>query len=116
MATLTRHHQKRLREMYRSAGWPCLDGIEIDLLAAGLLERVTDRCDGGAITERLRLTNAGIRYLADTTDQHRRQRSAHEELVAEVAKWMQREGRIAWQGLQLRARVSVETEPSILAA
>lgn len=40
MTQLSRSHEQRLRSMYRSAGWPCLDAIEIDLFAAGLLERV----------------------------------------------------------------------------
>ena len=31
-AALTRHHQRRLREVYRSAGWPCHDNLELDLL------------------------------------------------------------------------------------
>lgn len=35
---LGRAHAKRLREVYRSAGWPCQDLLEIELLAAGLLE------------------------------------------------------------------------------
>lgn len=35
---LKKVHTRRLREMYRSAGWPCLDVVEIELLAAGLLE------------------------------------------------------------------------------
>ena len=35
---LGRAHARRLREVYRSAGWPCLDTLEIELLAAGLLE------------------------------------------------------------------------------
>jgi hypothetical protein len=39
---LKRAHARRLRELYRSAGWPYQDVIEIELLAAGLLERVTD--------------------------------------------------------------------------
>ena len=37
---LGRLHARRLREVYRSAGWPCCDAIEVELLAAGLLERV----------------------------------------------------------------------------
>ncbi|WP_373684581.1 hypothetical protein [Ramlibacter montanisoli] len=37
---LTRAHGRRLRDIYRSAGWPCQDALEIDLLAAGMLERV----------------------------------------------------------------------------
>ena len=35
---LTRAHARRLRDIYRSAGWPCQDALEIDLLAAGLLD------------------------------------------------------------------------------
>lgn len=38
--SITALHRRRLREVYRSAGWPCLDALEIELLAAGLLERV----------------------------------------------------------------------------
>ena len=38
-AALTRAHGRRLRDIYRSAGWPSQDPLEIDLLAAGLLER-----------------------------------------------------------------------------
>ena len=49
-------HQRRLREIWRSAGWPCQDLIEAELLAAGLLERV--RHGGGR--ETLRVTDAGV--------------------------------------------------------
>ena len=35
--TLSRVHRTRLMQIWRSAGWPCRDGIEIDLLAAQLL-------------------------------------------------------------------------------
>jgi hypothetical protein len=28
-------HARRLREVYRSAGWPCQDLVEVELLAAG---------------------------------------------------------------------------------
>ena len=43
-------HSRRLREIWRSAGWPCQDLIEVELLAAGLAgagapaERDTRRC------------------------------------------------------------------------
>ena len=39
---LTAQHRRRLREVWRSAGWPCQDLLEVELLAAGLLERVRD--------------------------------------------------------------------------
>ncbi|MEZ5703405.1 MAG: hypothetical protein R3E42_17830 [Burkholderiaceae bacterium] len=37
---LTRQHHRRLRDLYRSAGWPCQDMLEVELLAAGQIERV----------------------------------------------------------------------------
>ena len=37
---LTRNHARRLREVYRSAGWPYQDTLEVELLTAGLLCRV----------------------------------------------------------------------------
>jgi hypothetical protein len=91
--------QRRLREVWRSAGWPCHDMVEVELLAAGLLERRSDR-DG---RETLRVTDAGVAALAATLQHHRRARDAHEALVARVALEMQRAGRIVWRGLSLRA-------------
>ena len=54
--TPTRAQVRRLREVYRSAGWPCQDTMELELLAAGWLCRERD-ADG---RERLRLTDAGV--------------------------------------------------------
>jgi len=99
--TLKRIHTKRLREVYRSAGWPYQDVVEIDLLAAGLLERVTTET-GHAL---VRLSDAGIQHLASATQGNRQARSAHETLVDKVVEAMLREGRIAWTGLGLRAKV-----------
>jgi len=101
----TRHHARRLREMYRSAGWPCCDGIEVELLAAGLLERVT----WPQGHETLRVTDAGIARIADTLGTNRAAMTAHEALVEQVAREMTRAGRIAWRGLMLRARVGAAT-------
>lgn len=97
---LSRPHDIRLRQMYRSAGWPCLDTVEIELLAAGLLER---RCDALG-REHLRVTDAGIARLAAALDRNRAAYDAHEALVQRVAVEMQREGRIAWRGLTLLAK------------
>ncbi len=94
---LTRTHDRRLRAMYRSAGWPCLDGIEIELLAAGLLERVPD----GRGSDWLRVTDAGIARLAESLHQNRQAFDAHEALVDRVARDMATQGRIAWRGLSL---------------
>ena len=94
-------HRRRLRDVYRSAGWPYQDAVEVELLVAGLLERV--RSASGH--ETLRVTDAGLRVLADTQQRHRARRDAHEGLVERVAREMTRAGRIAWQGLSLRAKV-----------
>jgi len=94
-------HLRRLREVWRSAGWPCQDMVEVELLAAGWLARV--RSDGGH--ETLRVTDAGIQVLAETLQRNRRSRDAHEDLVARVALQMTRSGRLAWRGLSLRAKV-----------
>ena len=96
---LKRAHARRLREMYRSAGWPCLDVIEIELLAAGLLERVPDAKG----VECMRVTDAGILYLADAAQFNRNALSAHNSLVDHVAEAMLRDGRIVWKNLPMRA-------------
>jgi hypothetical protein len=101
-----RVHARRLREMYRSAGWPCCDVIEVDLLAAGLLERV--RSAMGHDT--LRVTDAGIAHIAAALVVNRAAMSAHEALVERVARDMTRIGRVAWRGLSLRARLAPAEE------
>ncbi len=103
---LKRIHVKRLREVYRSAGWPFQDIVEVDLLAAGLLERITDNTG----RELIRVTDAGIAHLAVATEGNRNARSAHEALVDKVAESMMRDGRLVWTGLSLRARLNGESE------
>jgi hypothetical protein len=104
---LTAIHRRRLREVWRSAGWPCQDLIEVELLAAGLIERLRD--DAGR--ETLRVSDAGIAVLAATLQGNRKARDAHEALVARVVLEQQRAGRIAWCGLSLRARVADALHP-----
>ncbi|MDO8768538.1 MAG: hypothetical protein Q7K57_07535 [Burkholderiaceae bacterium] len=103
---LKRLHAKRLRELYRSAGWPSLDVVEIELLAAGLLERVTSAIGH----ESVRVTDAGIAYLAQTAQANRNVFSAHEALVDQVAQAMLRDGRIVWKNLSLRAWLPPQDE------
>lgn len=98
---LNRHHYRRLREIYRSAGWPCQDMLEVELLAAGQVERVRSP-DGH---ETLRVTDVGIQTLARVFATNKAARSPHEALVEQVALAMGRAGRLAWRGLMLRARV-----------
>jgi hypothetical protein len=104
MDSLGTAHRRRLREIWRSAGWPCQDAIEIELLAAGLLARQQD----AAGRETVRVTNAGVQLLAATLQTNRAARDAHEALVARVALEMQRAGRLVWRGLSLRSPLPVE--------
>ena len=104
-AALGRAHAQRLREVYRSAGWPCQDAMELELLAAGLLERVRE----GGGHETLRLTESGIAFVAHHRERHRAALGPHEMLVERVALEMARAGRIAWRGLRLRAQVPQES-------
>lgn len=94
-------HRRRLREVWRSAGWPCRDSVEVELLAAGWLERRVD-AQG---RETLRVSDAGVQALAAELARNRARRDAHEALVTRVALAMQRAGRIVWRGLALRAPV-----------
>ena len=94
-------HCRRLREVWRSAGWPCHDMVEVELLCAGLLERV--RQPSGH--ETLRVSDAGVALIGENLQRNRRVRDAHEALVERVALAMTRAGRLAWRGLSLRARV-----------
>ena len=104
---LTRRHYQRLRDMYRSAGWPCHDPIEVELIAAGCLQRVFD----AAGREHLRVSEAGITLLAQTFARNRAALSAHEALVQGMAREQLRAGRLVWTGLALRAPLPRAGEP-----
>lgn len=110
MTKPTRAQTRRLREIYRSAGWPCQDSLELELLAAGWLERLRD-AEG---RERLRLTDAGVLAAVEGLGANRKVRDAHELLVQRVAAELQRAGRIAWTGLALRAGLPRADEPERL--
>jgi hypothetical protein len=101
MARLTRHHERRLRTYYRSAGWPCLDAIEIDLLQAGLIERI--QREGGA--EVVRVTDAGLAAVATTLERNRGAFATHDGLVDRVAQLLAASGRLVFRGLPLRGKV-----------
>lgn len=107
--TLTRAQARRLRDIHRSAGWPTLDPMEIELLASGLIHRV-----GEAWTsERLRLTDAGIRTLARALQRNRQALNTHDALVAKVAQCLMRDGRLVWTGLSVRARLLQAPEAAV---
>ena len=101
-------HERRLRDIWRSAGWPCRDNIELDLLAAGLVSRQHD----GSGVEALCLTDAGIAQLAAKRRRHQTALTAHEALVQRVAQQQQRAGRVVWCGLSLRAPLACVGAPS----
>ena len=104
MSAPTRLHLQRLRLLWRSAGWPSQDLVEVELLAGGWVERLQEP-DG---RERLRVTDAGVAAIAASLQKNRSARDAHELLVERVAVEMQRAGRIAWRGLALRAGLPQE--------
>ena len=99
LAGLGTAHRRRLHDIWRSAGWPCHDVLEIDLLATGALSRHWD-LQGH---ETLRITAAGLDWLAAARRRSQAARGAHETLVELVAAQMQRAGRVVWRGLSLRA-------------
>ncbi len=103
---LTRAHARRLREIHRSAGWPSQDGVEIELLATGLIERQRDHRGN----ETLRLTDDGIAYLAQVLQRNRQALSVHDALVAQVARSLLLAGRVVWTGLAVRARLPAPGE------
>lgn len=98
-AQLSRFHRTRLMQIWRSAGWPCKDGLEIDLLAAGLISLHTapDGC------ETLRLTDEGISTLAQARQRGVRALSLHDRLGQKFAAQLLAAGRIVWAELSLRA-------------
>ena len=101
---------RRLRQLWRSAGWPCQDMLEIELLALGWLERRLDPQG----RETLHLTAPGVEVLHLGLRKNRAARDRHEELVARMAMELQRAGRVVWRGLSLRAGLPREDDPERL--
>lgn len=99
--SLRRVHLTRLRNIYRSAGWPCHDPIEIDLLAAGCLALLRDEHG----RETLRPTPLGLQVLAQARQRNQTALQAHDALVHKVAMQQHRESRFAWTDLSLRVRI-----------
>ena len=108
---LTRAHARRLRDIHRSAGWPSQDGVEIELLATGLIERLHDQRGN----ETLRLTDAGVAYLAQVLQRNRQALSVHDALVAQVARSLLLAGRVVWTGLAIRARLPASGDAGAVA-
>ncbi len=102
LGKLTSAHRRRLREVWRSAGWPSQDLLEAELLAGGWLERQVDAQGRGSV----QVSETGLQALVQSAHRNRQARDRHEQLVQAVALQLSRQGRIAWRGLSLRARVT----------
>lgn len=103
VSTLTRHHLRRLKDYWRGASWPCLDSLELDLLAAGLVQREL-RIAGGL--ECITVTPEGVAALGAQLLRNRQALHAHEDLITGLADWLcNTQGRICFTGLSLRAQL-----------
>ena len=105
--TARRPHLTRLMAIWRSAGWPCRDAIELDLVAAGWAT-LSEAASGH---ETIRLTDAGIRLLAESRQRNQRSLSAHDRLAERVAEHLATAGRVVWRELSLRAKVNAQAGP-----
>tara|TARA_B100001105_G_C22395700_1_gene446618 strand:+ start:93 stop:902 length:810 start_codon:yes stop_codon:yes gene_type:complete len=99
---IRRPHLRRLRAVWQSAGWPCHDMLELELVAAGLLERHWD----SAGRETVRVSDPGVQALAASLQLNRNALDAHELLVERVAKALCQAGRLTWRRLSLRSNVN----------
>jgi hypothetical protein len=104
----TRAHLRRLRQYFRSAGWPCHDNLEVDLLVAGLAERAPPDASG---VQPIRVTEAGIAALSGYRQQNRRALDTHDALVERIARQLVDEGRVVFRGVSLRAKVDTAWKP-----
>lgn len=100
---LSTAHRRRLREVWRSAGWPFQDTIEAELLLGGWLERRWDPVQRVTV----HLTESGLRAIVDTAKANRQRLSRHEQLVDRVVRLMHEESRVVWRGIALRAGLPV---------
>jgi hypothetical protein len=103
-----RAHLRRLRQYFHSAGWPCHDNLEVDLLVAGLVARAPPDASG---VQTIRVTEAGIAALSGYRQQNRRALDSHDALVARIARQLVDAGRVVFRGVSLRARVDTGWKP-----
>ena len=106
--TPRRFHLTRLMLIWRSAGWPCRDAVELDLVAAGWATIVEDASGHQTI----RLTHSGIQLVAAARQRNQRALSAHDQLAGRVCAHLIATGRIVWRELSLRARVDAAPSAS----
>lgn len=97
---ITPSHLKRLRDYWRSAGWPVRDNLEIDLLVGGLVELHRDALG----SETIRVTASGITALGSQLARNRAALDAHEALVRQVAAQLQRDGWMTFTGRSFKVK------------
>lgn len=101
-----RSHLVRLMKIYRSAGWPSRDAVEIDLLGAKLI-KVSIAKTGH---ETVCLTDAGVKVLANARGNGRRSSTSHDRLAERMGQHLMASGRVVWRELSFRAQSSHGTE------
>ena len=111
---ITPAHLKRLRDYWRSAGWPVRDNLEIDLLLAGLVELHRD----AVATETIRVTAQGIAALGAQLARNRATLDGHEALVRQVASQVQRDGGMSFTGRSFKVKPAerwISVRPDVFA-
>jgi len=108
----SRVHLARLMKIWRSAGWPSRDAIEIDLLAAQWVAL----CVTSSGHETLKVTDVGIQLLAQARRRNQRAASPHDRLAQRMAGLLMNAGRLVWRELSLRSRVTAVGLPSLVSA
>ncbi len=103
-----RVHLTRLMKIWRSAGWPCRDPVELDLRGSGCIAPVTDERTGH---ETLQLTPLGLQWLAEARRTQQTTLRLHDQLAARMARQLIGQGRIVWSELAVRARIAAGEEP-----
>jgi hypothetical protein len=102
-----RTHLRRLMALWRSAGWPSHDELDLELLAAGWVTQAAQASGHPTLS----LTPAGIHLLAEARQKNQRALSDHDRLAQRMATLLQDAGRIVWRELSLRAQVPSEAQP-----
>lgn len=97
---ITSAHLKRLRDYWRSAGWPVRDNLELDLLLGGLAELHRDPQG----IETIRVSTAGIAALGSLLARNRAALDRHEALVRQVAAQLQRDGWMTFTGRSFKVK------------
>lgn len=100
MANLTKQHYKRLRHYWKGRGGragSATDNIDLDLTAADLI----NRCESHGVVY-FEITKAGEKELAAEKECEIARRAPHHTLANRIAIWLQEQGRVTWENIELR--------------